>query len=150
MFKLLFLCCSWVWLYSDSESPLGRPVGSQGGDSFGRSSSVTISWVGPARELSHGCPLPLNNVWKEGSGQWTVFFFFFFTSIRLSMHQMISERMIHCHLPGCPLVCSYLIFLSHIIPPWLPLSPFPRQHLHLLLYPFRKMFALFYWWLRGI
>lgn len=32
----------------------------------------------------------------------------------------------------------------------LPLSPFPRQHLHLLLYPFRKMFALFYWSLRGI
>lgn len=172
--KLYFV--SWPFLTScpsrlfDSESSwLADPVGSQGGDSFGSSSSVQISRVGPAprhsKRAQSWAPKPphkskkeagscssavVTKSWSQSSLCWH-FTHLFHIHGTLYASDSISETMIDCWLLGCPLVhISSYCLISHLYGATLPLSPFPWQRLHLLLYPFRKMFALFYWWLRGI
>lgn len=124
-----------------------------------------LGWDRPCvipNELSHGHPNLLTNLkkrldhvlvqwsWSQSSLCWH-FTHIFHIHGTLYASDSISETMIDCWLLGCPLVhISSYCLISHLYGATLPLSPFPWQRLHLLLYPFRKMFALFYWWLRGI
>lgn len=90
------------------------------------------------------CPVVATSSPQSGPS-WHIFF----STTSLSMHQI---RYAHCWLLAgsrslhISSSCQILQLCGEALPLW----PFPRQRLHLLFHHFRKVFALFYWWLRPI
>lgn len=66
-------------------------------------------------ELSHGCPTLLNHIQQESTAHHHTPCSIL-SHQSLSTHPMISEPVMHCRLPGCPLVVSYLISVPDITP----------------------------------
>ena len=131
-----------------------------------------LGWARPPRiipsELSHGHPNPLTQIKKRG---WITFWCSAHRNLmipikpRLTIDTFLSYPhtvyasdtvsettwfIADYRAALCSVHISSYCLISRPYGATRPLSPFPRRHLHLLLYPFRKMFALFYWWLRGI